>query len=80
MSHTPHQGAGLVLNDDCEECRGRTSLPGMANLDTTNLQRLVTLHRQQPPEMGWADDQAVEELRLMARIVFASGISREEAV
>ncbi len=79
MSHSPHEGPGLVLNDECEECQGRTTLPGMANLDNTNLRRLVTLHRHKPPEMGWADQKAVENLRLMGRLVFASGMTKEEA-
>lgn len=79
MSHSLHDGAGLVLFDGCEECRIRSgSIVRLSELDDTNLKRLASLARHRPPEMGANDRRAVEALRLGGRIVFASGITEEE--
>lgn len=84
MSHAYHGNLhGSVLKDGCDECEARVKLPGMSSLDDDNLQRLAVLAVRDSiipldrSEVSHADIAAIENLRLMARIVFASGITEE---
>ena len=91
MSHSPHLLPRRVLGDDCDECVGRSKdLNGLAQLDDGNLRKLVELAQEihdmeadllRPQELGasYADRNAVETLRLAARIVDLSGITFEVA-
>lgn len=85
MSHALHKLPRVIFGDDCEECRERAaSIKRLSALDSMNLRKLGALANSGyengvlPAEASIADEQAVENLRLAARIVFASGI-REEA-
>lgn len=82
MSHAYHGDLiGTVLYDGCEECETRTGLPGMVHIDNTNLQTLANMAELSSSEIvaqnSIADWVAIGNLRLMARIVFASGITEE---
>ena len=85
MSHAYHGDLiGTVLYDDCEECESRTGLPGMVHIDNTNLKTLATMAKLEASsevaaQYSVADWVAIGNLRLMARIVFASGITEEVA-
>ena len=92
MSHAYHELPKVVLGDDCEECVERSqTIEGLASLDEVNLRRLVSLVAEmprgrfggvvmeQPSHASKADMRAVENLRLAARIVFASGITEVAA-
>ncbi len=91
MTHAPHQGVRLVLDDDCEECVSRSKdLYGLSQLDNGNLRKLGGLahaihvnpgSEDAPQELGasYADRNAVETLRLAARIVYRSRITEEVA-
>ena len=84
MSHAYHGNLnGTVLKDGCDECEARVKLPGMSSLDDANLQRLAVLATRDhvipltTPEISHAEIVAIENLRLMGRIVFASGITEK---
>ena len=93
MTHAPHPEAEIrrVLGDNCEECLARSKdLNGLSQLDNSNLRKLAELAKEihdfqgtlrRPQELGasYADRQAVETLRLAARIVFRSGITEKVA-
>ena len=92
MSHGPHELPRRVLGDDCHECRSRANdLYGLSQLDDTNIAKLADLaaevradpYGEATPQKSFgasrADMRAVHNLRLAARIVFASGISKEVA-
>ena len=88
MSHGYHDLPRRIFGDDCEECVERAStIPGLAELDSTNIVKLgdlaaeLSIERIDRREAGvsYADEKAVENLRLAARIVFASGITEEVA-
>lgn len=90
MSHVYHELPRVVLGDDCEACLRRAkTIEGLAGLDTQNLQTLAGLAyvMNLGPEGGFydsakvsdSDRRAVDNLRLAARIVFASGITEETA-
>jgi len=91
MSHGHHDLPRRIFGDDCEECVGRAStIVGLAALDSINIKKLGDLALEfhanpgtedQPQELGasFADVRAVGNLRLAARIVFASGIDEEVA-
>ena len=81
MSHAYHGDLkGTVLYDGCDECENRVRLPAMASLDNESLQTLVTInHHWQPVHISHAESVAYDNLRLYARIVFASGITEELA-
>lgn len=87
MSHAIHKLPRRILGDDCEECVERSKdIARLSSLDSSNIVKLgdlakeMTLHRGDwPPEVSYADARAVENLRLAARIVFASGITEEVA-
>lgn len=88
--HAPHQLPRRVLGDDCDECVKRSnSIEGLASLDDGNLRKLSELASEQhaygaggmADRFGAsnADMNAVENLRLAARIVYRSGISSDVA-
>lgn len=85
MTHAYHQLPRVVFGDDCWECRTRAStIEGLAALDRQNLRLLGDLANDLAvgsarPERSDADMRAVENLRLAARIVYESEISRETA-
>ena len=88
MSHGYHRKPRRIFGDDCEECVERAStIAGLAGLDSTNIVKLghlaaeLSIERIDRREAGvsYADEKAVENLRLAARIVFASGITEEVA-
>lgn len=88
MSHAAHQLPRRIFGDDCEECVGRAStIPRLSELDGHNIKKLgdlaAELHEEKIDRreagVSYADEQAVENLRLAARIVFASGITEEVA-
>ena len=89
MSHGYHRKPRRIFGDDCEECVERAStIAGLAGLDSINIVKLGDLAaelkeiwRIDPREVGvsYADEKAVENLRLAARIVFASGITEKVA-
>lgn len=91
MSHGPHQGTRRVLGDDCDECVSRSKdLNGMSQIDDSKLKELAKLAGEihafgtggSPLSRfgaSFADINAVETLRLMARIVYRSGITQEVA-
>lgn len=82
--HDRHVLPRRVLGDDCAECRSRAeTIEGLAHLDPHNLAKLAWLAQQaktdRPVDASDADMRAVDNLRLAARIVYASGISEETA-
>ncbi len=88
MSHGYHRKPRRIFGDDCEECVERAStIAGLAGLDSTNIVKLghlaaeLSIERIDLREVGvsYADEKAVENLRLAARIVFASGITEKVA-
>lgn len=88
MSHGHHDLPRRIFGDDCEECVSRAlTIPGLAELDSSNIVKLGDLAAELSEEridrreagVSFADEKAVENLRLAARIVFASGISEEVA-
>ncbi len=95
MSHGYHRKPRRIFGDDCEECVERAStVEGLAELDSTNIVKLGDLAAELSEmkssgkwddvhyvaaEVSYADEKAVEKLRLAARIVFASGITEEVA-
>jgi hypothetical protein len=87
MSHAVHELPRRIFGDDCKECVGRAStIEGLAALDGSNIKKLGDLAAElqtriweRDPPVSFADEQAVENLRLAARIVFASGITEEVA-
>ncbi len=90
MTHAVHQGTRRVLGDDCDECLSRAgTLNGLSELDSGNLKELAELAQEihdhpgllRPQDLGasYADRNAVETLRLAARITFRSGISQAVA-
>ena len=91
MTHGYHDLPRRIFGDDCEECVSRAStIEGLAALDSSNIKKLGDLalevhanpgSEDEPQELGdsYADLKAVENLRLAARIVFASGIDSEVA-
>lgn len=87
MSHAVHLLPRRIFGDDCEECVGRAnSIEGLIHLDSSNIVKLGDLaaemgprHGAIPSGMSRADVRAVDNLRLAARIVFASGITEEVA-
>lgn len=86
MSHEYHKLPRVVLGDDCEECRYRAgSIERLSSLDSTNIAKLGALGNSGyengvlPDEASEADKAALANLRLAARIVFASGITEEAA-
>jgi hypothetical protein len=88
MSHAPHQAPRRILGDDCEECVSRAgSIEKLSELDSSNIRRLGDLAAELSEEridrreagVSYSDERAVENLRLAARIVFASGITEEVA-
>ena len=87
MSHGHHDLPRRIFGDDCEECVERaSSIPRLAELDSTNIVKLgdlaAELHEARPAlsaRVSYSDERAVENLRLAARIVFASGITEEVA-
>jgi len=73
---------GIVLFDGCHECESRVNAPlgKLWELDAGNLQTLADLATGIGTDgMSHADRAAIQNLRLMARIVFQSGISAEVA-
>ncbi len=82
MSHAYHGDLkGTVLYDGCDECENRVRLPAMASLDNNSLQTLVDINdvTALPSALSHAESVAYDNLRLYARIVFASGITEELA-
>ncbi len=87
MTHGRHQGRHQIFADDCEECIERAStIAGLASLDAKNIKKLGDLAFESrllsgvaTPPMSLADAKAIENLRLAARIVFASKITEEVA-
>lgn len=87
MTHTPHELPRRILGDDCEECRSRSgTLDGLSHLDDGNIRKLGDLAAEIKTDgvtaesgISTADWNAVETLRLAARIVFRSGITEEVA-
>ncbi len=88
MSHGHHDLPRRIFGDDCEECVERAStIPRLAELDSTNIVKLGDLAAELSEEridrreagVSYADEKAVENLRLAARIVFASGITEKVA-
>ena len=81
MSHAYHGDLkGTVLYDGCDECENRVRLPAMASLDNNSLQTLVEVNTQDMVGyLSHAESVAYDNLRLYARIVFASGITKELA-
>ncbi len=93
MSHAIHNLPRRIFGDDCEECVERASdIMRLSSLDSDNIVKLGDLaaemaqHRakfkavgSRPPGVSYADVRAVQNLRLAARIVFASGITKEVA-
>lgn len=83
MSHDYHGDLkGVVLRDGCEECEDRASrLDGLASLDDHDLWTLANMaHLERlgtPLTLSNADHRAIDNLRLMGRIVFRSGITEE---
>jgi hypothetical protein len=88
MSHAVHELPRRIFGDDCEECVERAStIRGLTALDGHNIVKLGDLAREiyrsggkvVPAGVSFADEQAVENLRLAGRVVFASGITEETA-
>ncbi len=87
MTHGHHDKPRRIFGDDCEECVERAStIAGLAELDKSNIVKLGHLaaelseiHYVAAAEVSYADEKAVENLRLAARIVFRSGITEEVA-
>lgn len=93
MSHAVHKLPRRIFGDDCEECVERSgNIARLSSLDSSNIVKLgdlaaeVGIHRadfrtpgSRPPGASYADVRAVDNLRLAARIVFASGITEEVA-
>ena len=93
MVHAVHVQPRRILGDDCEECVERAkSVQGLATLDHTRIRLLASLAAEvkaggfsgdpddRPPECSSADMKAVDNLRMAARVVFASGITEEVAL
>ncbi len=93
MTHGHHDLPRRIFGDDCEECVERSSsIAGLAELDSTNIVKLgdlaAEMHRARRStiplgrvvsKLSYADQKAVENLRLAGRLVFASGITKEVA-
>jgi hypothetical protein len=92
MSHGYHKKPRRVLGDDCKECVSRAqTIRGLVVLDPENLAKLAALaaevkadpYGEDTPQASfgasYADMKAVDNLRSAARIVFASGITKEIA-
>ncbi len=88
MSHGPHELPRRVLGDDCQECVQRSmTIEGLAALDDGNLRKLAELAAELSIEridrreagVSHADEKAVENLRLAARLTYRSGITEEVA-
>ena len=85
MVHSAHELPRRIFGDDCEECVQRAStIEGLQWLDSQNIVQLGDLAAEirglrKPDDASWADLNAVENLRFAARIVFASGITKEVA-
>lgn len=92
MTHAVHVQPRRIFGDDCEECDQRAaSVRGLVALDPNNIRRLADLAAEMkvggfsgdpddsPPDSSRADMKAVDNLRMAARVVFASGITEEVA-
>ncbi len=95
MTHGHHDLPRRIFGDDCEECVERSSsIAGLAELDSTNIAKLGDLAAElsamkrsgkwddvhyMAAEVSYADEKAVENLRLAGRIVFRSGITERVA-
>lgn len=82
MTHRYHGDlVGIVLYDGCDECEARARDWGwMSAIDNNNLKTLAQLAEFGPDKtevMSWADRKAIDNLRYMGRVVFASGITEE---
>ena len=82
-AHSLHEGTAVALFDGCERCDYIAK--NLAHLDDFSLELLASgatgLYTKEisRSEFSGNDLQAINTLRLMARIVFASGISEEVA-
>ena len=93
MTHGHHDLPRRIFGDDCEECRQRAStIAGLAELDSANIVKLGDLAAEMDrarssttplgrlvSNLSITDQKAVENLRLAARLVFASGITEKVA-
>jgi hypothetical protein len=76
MVHAIHT-KGIVLFEDCEECKGRTH--SLWDIDTPGLEKLSHLAGQlkhPPTEASTLDLVAADHLRLLGRVVYRSGVTR----
>ena len=82
-AHAPHGVTESILYDNCPRCEYQAL--NLWELDTTSLRNLAALARflhdggLRRSELTNTEIKAVEHLRLIARVVFASGIGRREA-
>lgn len=74
--HDLHDGDGVVLFDHCSRCEKLADDP--SGIDDHTLQRLVELGTAKAL-VGGNELTAFDNLRRMARVVFASGITIEVA-
>ena len=87
MSHAIHKLPRRIFGDDCEECVERSGdIARLSSLDSSNIVKLGDLAAEIYGPMPYdgetvsnADYRAVANLRLAARIVFASEITKEVA-
>lgn len=83
-AHAPHGVTEAVLYDDCARCEYQAL--NLWELDTTSLRNLANLARYlkdgdsiRRSDLTNNEVRAIEQLRLMARVVFASEITRRVA-
>ena len=91
MTHQVHHLPRRIFGDDCEECVERaSSIQGLvAGLDAHNKVKLGDLAHElyvleigdhnKPADISWADLKAVDQLRMAARLTFATMITMEVA-
>ncbi len=83
QAHAAHEGVAVVLYDGCTRCAYQST--DLTHLDDGSLYKLATLaggiqgHHLPSYDYSANDAIAVQKLRQMARIVFASGITEEVA-